>query len=310
MVTFGLLFNLEHAGEQNHGSQILHYGLARYWLSEILFYFYMSWCKSQPGLAQNFRAVRVAKLNFIQSPSALMIAHQHPASPVLWSPSPFQYQWGRNGMVPEGAPMAAEPKSLFLSGRLAAMLLNPSSAAPYNILVCPCLKLVLLWGFGPWVTWRWTVVSASRFIEFDKTSLQWVLQKSKSPLMCDSKQHKDPYLAFLYELAIIIHMRKIHLCLAINYYGSTVKPCDYFVFLLYALWLMSRAKCLFTNKCLLNHLQWVPSSLSTNKSWRHLISHFDMDIMQWLVFMHSFENAVLPLHWLIYREHWILLFIK
>lgn len=167
-----------------------------------------------------------------------MIAHHHPASPVLYSPS-LQYQWGRNGMVSEGAPVAAEPESLFLSGRLAVMLLNPSSAALDNFLVCPCLKLVLLWGFGLWVVWCWTVVSASRFVEFDKTFLQWVLQKCKSPLMCNWKQHRDPYLAFLYELAIIIHIRKIHLCLAINYYGSSVKPCDCFVSFLYALCLMS-----------------------------------------------------------------------
>lgn len=43
-------------------------------------------------------------------------------------------------MAPEGAPVAAESKSLFLSERLAAMLLNPSSAALYNFSVLPVSK--------------------------------------------------------------------------------------------------------------------------------------------------------------------------
>lgn len=36
------------------------------------------------------------------------------AGPLLHPPSSFQYWWGRNGMAPEGAPVAAEPKSLSL----------------------------------------------------------------------------------------------------------------------------------------------------------------------------------------------------
>lgn len=115
---------------------------------------------------------------------------------------PVKQKWD----VPAGAPVAAEPKSHLLSGQLAVMLLNPSSAALYNFLVCPCLKLVLLWGFGPWVTWlprALLSLTRLRCSEFCKNA---------RVCSCNSQQCRDLYLVFLQLLAIIIHVRKIHLC--------------------------------------------------------------------------------------------------
>lgn len=79
------------------------------------------------------------------------------------------------------------------------------------------------------------VVSAPGFVESDKTSRPWGLQKCESLLMCDSEQHGDPYLAFSYELAVVIHVKKIHLCQAIDYFHSAVKSRDYFISFLRAL---------------------------------------------------------------------------
>lgn len=53
--------------------------------------------------------------------------------------------------------------------------------------------------------------------------------------MCDSEQHGDLYLAISYRLAIVMHVKKIHLCQPIDYFHSTVKSRDYFISFLYAL---------------------------------------------------------------------------
>lgn len=152
-------------------------------------------------------------------------------------------------MAPEGAPWLLSP-SLFLCGWVPAVLLNPSPAA--GAVFCQL-------GCALWAVWHWQLCIAA----FDKTSRALRFAKVQDLLMCDWEQHKDLYLAFSYGLAIVIHVKKIHLCQAIDYFHSTVKSRDYFISFLYALCLVC-AKCLFTKNCLLHHLKLVPSSFSTS----------------------------------------------
>lgn len=183
-----------------------------------------------------------------------MIMHQHLLVPCfrlhpLSSTSEAEMGW----LLRE--PLWLLSPSLFLCGWLPTMLLNPSPAA-WAVF---CLKL----GCGLWGVWQWRLCLPHALLSLTRLHGTEVF-KSVSLLMCDSEQHGDPYLAFSYGLAIVIQVKKIHLCQAIDYFHSTVKSCDYLISFLYALYLVTCAKSLFTKNCLLNHLQWVPSSFSTS----------------------------------------------
>lgn len=179
-----------------------------------------------------------------------MIMHQHPLA-LCFSLHPLS----SSSEAEMGAPVAAEPKSL------SPWVTACDAAESITCSLCSFLSKAGLW---PMRCVALAVVSASRFVEFDKTSWHWGLQKCKSLLMSDSEQHRNLYLTFSYELTTVIHVKKIHLCQTIDYFHSTVKSRDYFISFLYALCLVARAKCVFNENCLLNHLQWVPSSFSTS----------------------------------------------
>lgn len=94
---------------------------------------------------------------------------------VLQPPSSFQYQWGRNGVAPAGAPVAAEPKSLSLW--VPVMLLNPTAAA--WAVFCPKLgcgcEVCGTGGFiCPRICWVWQDFTALRFAKVRESAHVWL----------------------------------------------------------------------------------------------------------------------------------------